>query len=168
MRYLGRLLAPSLVTALLALGFSAALGAQAAAKSKSAAPVDAPVIHQGDTPAFHRNLPEGGEAVLPPTLNPNQFSDPRVRAAYEMAAKVRGVLYREPCYCHCDKEIGHHSLLDCFAGDHASICETCMMEGVYAYQQTKAGKTPGQIRAGIERGEWKSVNLNTLMTERVY
>ena len=36
-----------------------------------------------------------------------------------------------------------------------------MKEAVYAYQQTKAGKTPKQIRAGIESGEWESVELET-------
>ena len=31
-----------------------------------------------------------------------------------------------------------------------------MKEAVYAYQQTKKGRTPSQIRAGIERGEWQA------------
>jgi hypothetical protein len=30
---------------------------------------------------------------------------------------------------------------------------------VYSYQQTKLGRTPAQIRAGIERGEWQTVDL---------
>jgi hypothetical protein len=137
--------------------FAGALAAQQAAAPSSSA---------NDVPAYHATPAK--VASLPKTLPPTTFTDPRVQAAYAMAAKVRGVLYQEPCYCHCDKEIGHHSLLDCFAGDHASICETCMMEGVYAYQQTKAGKTPGQIRAAIERGEWKNVNLNDLLSQRVY
>ena len=137
--------------------FAGALAAQQATAPSSSA---------SDVPAYHA-MP-AKIAALPKTLPPTTFTDPRVQAAYAMAAKVRGVLYQEPCYCHCDKEIGHHSLLDCFAGDHASICETCMMEGVYAYQQTKAGKTPGQIRAAIERGEWKNVNLNDLLSQRVY
>jgi hypothetical protein len=34
-----------------------------------------------------------------------------------------------------------------------------MKEAVYAYQQTKKGQTPAQIRAGIERGEWQAVDL---------
>jgi hypothetical protein len=34
-----------------------------------------------------------------------------------------------------------------------------MQEAVYAYEQTKKGRTPAQIRAGIERGEWQSVDL---------
>jgi hypothetical protein len=35
-----------------------------------------------------------------------------------------------------------------------------MKELFYAYQQTKAKKTPTQIRAGIIKGEWKSIDLN--------
>jgi hypothetical protein len=34
-----------------------------------------------------------------------------------------------------------------------------MQEAVYAYEQTKKGKTPAEIRAGIERGEWQTVDL---------
>jgi hypothetical protein len=34
-----------------------------------------------------------------------------------------------------------------------------MEEAVYAYQETKKGKTPAQIRAGIERGEYQTVDL---------
>ncbi|MGH9393093.1 MAG: CYCXC family (seleno)protein [Terriglobales bacterium] len=160
-----------LVSVMLGVGVVAASQQSAHARPAVKAPgavqatVDAPVVHDGDSPAYHTQLPKG---PLPPTLNPKQFQDPRVQAAYAMAAKMRPVLYQQPCYCHCDKEVGHHSLLDCFAGDHASICETCLMEGVYAYRQTQAGQTPGQIRAAIKRGEWKSVNLNELLTPRVY
>jgi hypothetical protein len=32
-------------------------------------------------------------------------------------------------------------------------------EDLYAYEQTRKGKTPTQIRAGIERGEWEKVDL---------
>ncbi|MGH9475802.1 MAG: CYCXC family (seleno)protein [Terriglobales bacterium] len=124
----------------------------------------APVVQEAGVPPFHQAPTAKQAAALPPTLNPQQFSDPRVRAAYAMAAQVRAVLYQEPCYCGCDKEAIHHkSLLDCFAGDHASICQTCMMEGVYSYEETKKGKTPAQIRAALESGAWKSVNLNDLL-----
>ncbi|MGH9486205.1 MAG: CYCXC family (seleno)protein [Terriglobales bacterium] len=122
------------------------------------------VVHEAGVPPFHKTPTAKEVAELPPTLNPAQFSDPRVRAAYAMAAQIRAVLYQEPCYCGCDKEAIHHkSLFDCFAGLHASICQTCMMEGVYAYRQTKQGKTPAQIRAGIEHGAWRSINLNDLL-----
>lgn len=152
-------------TAILAAGMlTSGMAAAAQTASRNQAPAEAPVVHEPGIPAFHREVAK----ALPETLPPSQFRDPRVQAAYAMAAKVRSVLYQQPCYCHCDQEIGHHSLLDCFAGDHASICETCMQEGVYAYRQTQSGKSPGQIRAGIERGDWKTVNLNELLTAKVY
>jgi hypothetical protein len=34
-----------------------------------------------------------------------------------------------------------------------------MKETIYAYQQTKLGRTPAQIRAGIERGDWQDIEL---------
>jgi hypothetical protein len=34
-----------------------------------------------------------------------------------------------------------------------------MKEAVYAYQQTKKGLTPKQIREGIEHGDWETVDL---------
>ena len=37
-----------------------------------------------------------------------------------------------------------------------------MKEGVYTYLETKKGHTPAQIRAGIERGEWQAIDLETI------
>jgi hypothetical protein len=37
-----------------------------------------------------------------------------------------------------------------------------MKEAVYAYEQTKLKKTPAQIRAGIIKGDWKSIDLEAL------
>jgi hypothetical protein len=109
-----------------------------------------------DTPAFHSELPKG---ALPPAMEPSSFPDVLVQNAYALAAKVRRLLYQQPCYCRCDKHEGHGSLLDCFAGTHASICETCIREGLYTYEQSRKGKTAAQIRDGIEHGEWKNVDL---------
>ena len=66
---------------------------------------------------------------------------------------------QQPCYCRCDREMGHNSLHSCFEGTHGAACSTGMKEGVFAYQMTKKGKTPAQIRAAIERGEWMNVDL---------
>ena len=64
-----------------------------------------------------------------------------------------------PCYCRCDRALGHKSLHSCFEGTHGAACSTCMKEAVFSYEQTKAGKTPAQIRTAIEHGEWESVDL---------
>ena len=65
------------------------------------------------------------------------------------------VLYQLPCNCRCDRALGHTSLRSCFEGLHGTECSTCAKEGFYAYQKTKLGKTPAQIRAGIARHEYE-------------
>lgn len=110
-----------------------------------------------DVPPYHADAPPAKD--LPDTLDPMKFPDAITQNAYAMAAKVRPVLYQQPCYCHCDKELGHGSLLDCFTGMHAAVCNVCKWEGIYAYNETKKKKTPAQIREGILKGEWKKVDL---------
>jgi len=117
-----------------------------------------------DVPAYNAGPPTH---VLPPIMNGAQLTGPYFAhayqvTAYKMAAKVPAVLHQQPCYCHCDREMGHNSLHSCFEGTHGAACATCMKEGVYAYQQTKLGKTPAQIRAGIERGEWARIDLESI------
>ena len=55
--------------------------------------------------------------------------------------------------------MGHKSLHSCFEGTHGAVCSTCLQEGMFAYEQTKQGKTPAQIRAAIERGEWQEFDV---------
>jgi hypothetical protein len=101
---------------------------------------------------------------IPGTLDPKQFPDALNRNVYALAAKVKPVLYQQPCYCYCDRSVGHKSLLDCFASEHGSQCDICQKEAVLAYQLTQKGKTPAQIRAAIIRGDWKSVDMKPYMT----
>src|SRR6266851_2272897 len=101
---------------------------------------------------------------IPATLDPKQFPDALNRNVYSLAAKIKPVLYQQPCYCYCDRSVGHKSLLDCFASEHGSQCDICQREAVLAYQQTQKGKTPAQIRAAIIRGDWKSVDMKLYMT----
>ena len=108
-------------------------------------------------PAFHNVPPQGR---LPETLEPAQFAEPAVQNAYLLASRVKRVLYQQPCYCHCDRSQGHKSLLDCFASNHGSECSVCMREAIYSYEQSHKGKNAAQIRAGIERGEWRDVDMS--------
>ena len=39
-------------------------------------------------------------------------------------------------------------------------CDVCAKEGFFAYQQTKLGKTPAQIREAINRREYESIDLD--------
>lgn len=107
------------------------------------------------TPAYHAQAPKG---ELPATLNPENFTDPLVKNAYAVAAKIRKTLYQQPCYCHCDRSKGHTSLLDCFASEHGSGCGTCIYEDLYTYEQVRKDKTAAQIREGIIKGDWKSLD----------
>ncbi|MGH9743598.1 MAG: CYCXC family (seleno)protein [Candidatus Acidiferrum sp.] len=107
-------------------------------------------------PAYHATAPVGR---LPATLNPSLFSDPVVHNAYRLAARIKRILYQEPCYCHCDRSEGHGSLLDCYVGNHAAECGICVREGLYSYEQARKGKSASQIRAGIERGDWQKVDM---------
>jgi hypothetical protein len=124
-------------------------------------PMDMSGAADSGTPSYH------AYALKPPypaTLDPQQFPDALNRNVYALAAKVRPVLYQQPCYCYCDRHEGHKSLLDCFAGMHGTICDICQKEAVLSYQLTQKGKTPAQIRAAIIRGDWKPVDLNPYMS----
>jgi hypothetical protein len=136
----------------------------AAALFSSAPLAQAPRQNLPDAvPAHHNAAPP---APLPDTLSPAQFSDIITKNSYAMAAKVKGVLYQQPCYCFCDKNDGHHSLYDCFVSAHASTCNICKMEGIFAYEQTRKGETAAAIRKEIIRGDWKSIDPQKYTTLR--
>lgn len=143
-----------------------------AAYAVPASNVSVPAVHaqwsdpQDDIPAYHPQPPVKGEA-LPPLMSGAQLSGPFFREkwqveVYKEAAQIPNVLYQLPCYCRCDRALGHSSLHSCFEGTHGAICSTCAQEGAYAYKMTKLGKTPKEIRAGIERKEFQSIDLDAL------
>ena len=88
------------------------------------------------------------------------FKYPYQVRAYELAAKIPGVMNQMPCYCYCER-IGHTGLHTCFESTHGAHCGVCMKEVFYAYEQTKLKKTPAQIRAGIVNGDWKIIDLES-------
>jgi hypothetical protein len=117
-----------------------------------------------DVPAYHPSAPLKMSA-LPPILSGARLSGPNFRYAWQLhvyqdAAKIGNVLYQLPCYCRCDRELGHTSLRSCYEGLHGSECSTCAKEGFYAYQKTRAGWSPAQIRAGIMRQDYQSIDLD--------
>ena len=116
-----------------------------------------------DVPAYHPSAPLQISS-LPPILAGSKLTGDNFRYpwqvhVYQDAAKVCKVLYQLPCNCRCDRALGHTSLRSCFEGLHGTECSTCAKEGFFAYQQTKLGKTPAQIRAAIERKEYESIPL---------
>lgn len=119
-----------------------------------------------DTPAYHPE-PPAKTAALPPILTAEQlkaqgFNVSWQAKAYAEAARVPRVLYQLPCNCRCDRALGHTSLHSCFSGTHGAVCSTCAKEGVYAYQMTRRGKTPEQIRQGIAHHEYESIDLSAM------
>src|SRR5271168_1696321 len=119
-----------------------------------------------DIPAYHAAPPPKGTA-LPPVMSGAQLTGPNFRypwqvAVYKMAAKEGRVIYQLPCYCRCDRALGHTSLHSCFEGTHGAECSTCAKEEHYAYLMTQRKMTPQQIRDGIERKQYESVDLQAI------
>jgi len=114
-----------------------------------------------EIPAYHVTAaPKSAPALMAgDQLTGEYFTHSYQTTSYVMAGKIPGVIYQMPCYCRCDRALGHKSLHSCFEGTHGAACSTCMKEAVFAYQQTKAGRTPAQIRTAIEHGEWQSIDL---------
>lgn len=116
-------------------------------------------------PAFNAGPPKPG-TKLPAILGKEQLwgensQYPFQVHAYELAAKIPNVIHQQPCYCYCDRGMGHNSLHSCFEGTHGAQCATCLKELYYSYAEHKKGKTAKQIRAGIIKGEWKQVDLQS-------
>jgi len=133
------------------------LGGFALVRAQSSAQSPAPTATTPDLPAYHATAPHD---PLPATLDPSIFPDVLNQNIYALAAKEKKVLYQQPCYCRCDREVGHKSLLDCYVDKHASVCATCKMEAVFAYQETQKGKTPAEIRQEIIDGKWRNLDLS--------
>lgn len=116
-----------------------------------------------DVPAYHPSAPLKVSA-LPPILAGSKLTGDNFRFpwqvhVYQQAARVSSVIYQLPCNCRCDRALGHTSLRSCFEGLHGTECSTCAKEGFYAFQMTKAGKTPAEIRAGIARHDYEAIDL---------
>jgi hypothetical protein len=122
---------------------------------------------EGGIPAYNAGPPPKG-TKLPAIMSQAELwgadaKSPYQTHAYELAAKIPVVLHQQPCYCYCDR-MGHNSLHSCFEGTHGARCSTCLKELYYSYQQHKKGKTASQIRAGIIKGDWNSIDLESAAT----
>ena len=132
--------------------------------------VSAPWLRSADMEVPHFNsAPPAKNDKLPPILTKDQLwgnnaTHPYQIHAYELAAKIPKVLYQQPCYCHCDRSMGHNSLHSCFENTHGARCDTCLKELYYSYAQYEKGKTAKQIRQGIIAGDWRQVNLEQAAT----
>jgi hypothetical protein len=99
----------------------------------------------GLVPAHYENPP----GALPPTLASEKFPG-KTREAYQAAKDIPQTLAQLPCYCYCDRGLGHKSLHSCFEGDHAAHCDVCVNEALMAYRLEKQQKlSVAQIRERI-------------------
>ena len=119
---------------------------------------------EGGVPAYNAAPPPKG-TKLPAILMKDQLwgadaQYPYQIHAYELASKIPTILHQQPCYCFCYR-MGHNSLHSCFESTHGAQCATCIKEVYYSYQQHQKGKTASQIRAGIIKGNWKQVDLQS-------
>ena len=119
---------------------------------------------QGDVPAYNAGPPAPGQK-LPPILSASQLpgsmpAHPTIQTAYKAAARIPNVLHQLPCYCHCDRPpTNHNSLHSCFESEHGAHCAMCMKEAILAERETRAGKTPKQIRQEIISGRQNEIDL---------
>lgn len=98
-------------------------------------------------PAHFERAPS--RSSLGPTLEPEKFTG-LVRDAYRAAREIPQTLAQLPCYCHCDRGMGHKSLHSCYEDDHASHCAVCVNEALLALKLEKEQKlSPAQIRDKI-------------------
>lgn len=80
----------------------------------------AEAVQKGLSPGKDESL-RRGETRAP--LDPNLFSDPYVRSAYQAAKEIPWVLDSIYCYCKCEESpvFRHKSLLTCYVDNHAAV-----------------------------------------------
>lgn len=106
--------------------------------------------HDQKVPPYYKNVDD--LKVIPKTLSPEQFADPKVKKAYEVARDNPKLLLQLPCFCHCDQSTGHNSLLDCFVDEHGANCDTCIDEAVEAAKLVGESWSIKKIREKIIAG----------------
>ena len=110
-------------------------------------PIQTPANTAKTLPAHFEHAPS--RSSLGPTLPPEQFTG-LVRDAYRAVREIPQTIAQMPCYCHCDRGMGHKSLYSCFEDDHASHCAVCVNEALLALKLEQEKKlSPAQIRDEI-------------------
>lgn len=112
----------------------------------SHSPIQTPSKTVKTVPAHFGHAPS--RSSLGATLPPEQFTG-LVRDAYRAVREIPQTVAQMPCYCHCDRGMGHKSLHSCFEDDHASHCAVCVNEALLAYKLEKEKLNPAQIRDRI-------------------
>lgn len=90
----------------------------------------------------------GGEKR--PTMSPGHFIGKTGRA-YKVAKENPDLLDKIYCYCKCQDNFGHKSLLTCFVDRHGSQCGVCMDEALMASDLRKKGYGDEEIVEKINK-----------------
>jgi hypothetical protein len=107
----------------------------------------APVNQEASrVPAHYEKAPP--LEALGPVLPSAQFTG-KTRQAYEAVKEIPITIAQLPCYCHCDRGMGHKSLHSCYEDDHAAHCAICVDEALMAYRLQKEGRSAAEIREQI-------------------
>lgn len=84
----------------------------------------------------------GGEKRA--TMSPGHFIG-KTGMAYKAAKENPDLLDKIYCYCKCQDNFGHKSLLTCFVDRHGSQCGVCMDEALMASDLRKKGYSDEEI-----------------------
>ena len=101
--------------------------------------------------------PDGAVAMAEPPVVTVELSNVTSAIAddYHYAADNLTNFAQIPCYCGCDRSLGHRNLADCYvtatgAWDaHASGCAVCGNEAATAREQLTAGTPIVDVRSSI-------------------
>ena len=138
-----------LIAAVLVVNQQKTTKTKAVSQQTKSTPVDDHATHAHASkvvPAFYETAPD--RASLGPTLAPEKFEG-LTRDAYRVAREIPVTLAQMPCYCYCDRGMGHKSLYSCFEDDHAAHCAVCVNEALLARKLEKEGMNVTQIRERI-------------------
>jgi hypothetical protein len=97
-------------------------------------------------------LLRGGE--VRPTLEPFLFRG-KAAKAYSIAKGNRELLDSIYCYCHCERTLGHKSLLSCFVNTHALECDICQNQAIFAFSRHEDGLSILQVRKAVDEKFWR-------------
>ena len=102
-----------------------------------------PAAHAGPFSWFHRTA---GEQSRPP-VDANITSTALQAAGRPDIQQIASHIF---CYCGCDVEHGHRSLLDCYTTGHVPVCKTCANEFVRISQMEAQHQTVAQMQNEID------------------
>lgn len=74
----------------------------------------------------------------------------KIKEGYEAARKIPEVCCKLFCYCGCDIQDDHTSLLECFVSDHSVSCSICLDEALQALRLKNEGKSITEIQKWID------------------